>query len=148
MKPKNAVRLDRTVGRAVYRLHLWMYRKTDGRIGRDTAQGPVILLTYTGRKSGKEYTTPLLSVPDGDGWIVVASNGGRPNHPAWYLNVKDLPDVEVQDGRRKVKAKAVVADAERRAELWPHLFEAYEGWAHYQTLTDREIPVVELRPVS
>lgn len=148
MKPKNSVRLDRTVGPLVYRMHKWMYRATGGVVGRKTAQGPVILLTYTGRKSGNTYTTPLLSVPDGDGWIVVASNGGRPSHPKWFLNVRDCPDVAVQDGRRRVKAVATVADAARRMELWPRVNEQYRGWEHYQTLTEREIPVVELRPVA
>lgn len=149
MKPKNSVRLDRWVGRwLVYPLHRTVYRLTRGRVGKRTAQGPVILLTHTGRKSGKRYTTPLLSMPDGDGWVVVASNGGRPEHPAWFHNVKANPDVEVQDGRRTITAVATVASPERRAELWPRLHEQYEGWAHYQTLTDREIPVVELRPVE
>lgn len=148
MKPKNAVRLDRTVGKWVYRFHKHLYRLTGGRVGRNTAQGPVILVTHTGRKSGNRYTTPLLSMPDGDGWVVVGSNGGRPETPAWLHNVRANPDVEVQDGRGKVTAVATVASPERRAELWPRLGEFYEGWHHYQTLTDREIPVVELRPAD
>lgn len=153
MKPKNAVRLDRTIGTwLVYPLHKRLYRLTGGRIGKNTAQGPVILLTHTGRKSGKEFTTPLLSVPHPDGeragWIVVASNGGRPEHPQWYRNVQVNPDVEVQDGRRRVAAVATVASPERRADLWPFVGQHYEGWHHYQTLTDREIAVVELRPVD
>lgn len=149
MKPKNSVRLDRWVGRwLVYPLHRRLYRWSGGRIGKKTAQGPVILLTHTGRKSGHRYTTPLLSMPDGDGWVVVGSNGGRPETPAWVHNVSANPDVEVQDGRRQVAAVATVASPERRAELWSRLGEQYEGWHHYQTLTDREIPVVELRPAE
>lgn len=153
MKPKNAVRLDRTLGRwLVYPLHRRLYKLTGGRIGKKTAQGNVILVTYTGRKSGNEFTTPLLSAPHPDGeragWIVVASNGGRPEHPQWYRNVTVNPDVVVQDGRRKAAAVAIVASPERRAELWPHVGEQYAGWHHYQTLTEREIPVVELRPVE
>jgi deazaflavin-dependent oxidoreductase (nitroreductase family) len=148
VKPRNAVRLDRTVGRAVYRLHKGLYRLTGGRVGRTTAQGPVVLLTHTGRRSGQRRTTPLLSVADGDGWIVVASNGGRPEDPAWLRNVAADPDVEVQDGRRRVRARAAVASPERRAELWPRLKDHYAGWDHYQTLTDRVIQVVELRPTG
>lgn len=153
MKPKNAVRLDRILGRRIiYPLHLRLYRLTGGRIGRSTAQGPVILVTHTGRTSGTEYTTPLLSAPhpegDAAGWVVVASNGGRPEHPQWYRNVLVNPDVEVQDGRRHVAAVATVASPERRAELWPYVGEQYAGWHHYQTLTEREIPVVEIRPVD
>lgn len=149
MKPKNSVRIDRLAGRwLVYPLHKRLYRWTGGRIGKKTAQGPVILITHTGRKSGKEYTTPLLSMPHEGGWVVVGSNGGRPEMPQWVRNVEANPDVEVQDGRRKVAAVATVAEPERRAELWPLLGEQYEGWHHYQTLTDREIPVIELRPVG
>lgn len=149
MKPSRAVRLDRLAGRwLVYPLHRRLYRLTGGRIGRRTAQGPVILLTHTGRASGKEFTTPLLAVPNEGGWIVVASNGGRPEHPQWYRNVLVNPDVEVQDGRRQVAAVAVAASPERRAELWPFVGERYAGWHHYQTLTEREIPVVELRPLD
>lgn len=149
MKPKNAVRLDRMLGRwLVYPLHRRVYRWTGGRVGKKTAQGPVILVTHTGRTSGREYTAALLSVPHEGGWIVVGSNGGRPEHPQWYRNVAANPDVEVQDGRRKVAAVATVASDERRAELWPLVGEQYAGWHHYQTLTDRQIPVVELRPVG
>ncbi|MBI2168049.1 MAG: nitroreductase family deazaflavin-dependent oxidoreductase [Actinobacteria bacterium] len=149
MKPERAVRLDRLAGRwLVYPLHRLLYRWTGGRLGKKTAQGPVILLTHTGRTSGKDFTTPLLSMPHEGGWVVVASNGGRPEHPQWFRNVQVNPDVEVQDGRRRVAAVATVATAERRAELWPVLGEQYEGWHHYQTLTDREIPVVELHPVE
>lgn len=149
MKPKNSVRLDRTLGRwLIYPLHRRMYRLTGGRIGRRTSQGPVILVTHTGRKSGNEFTTPLLAMPHEGGWVVVASNGGRPEDPQWYRNVLANPDVEVQDGRRRVAAVATVALPARRAELWPLLGDQYRGWHHYQTLTDREIPVVELRPLE
>lgn len=149
MKPERAVMLDRFAGRRlVYPLHRRLYQLTGGRIGKKTAQGPVILLTHTGRKSGKEYTTPLLSMPHENGWVVVGSNGGRPEHPQWVRNVAANPDVEVQDGRRKVAAVATVADDERRAELWPILGKQYQGWHHYQTLTERDIRVVELRPAG
>jgi len=131
MKPSRAVKLDRIAGRwLVYPLHKRLYKWTGGRIGKKTAQGPVILLTHTGR------------------WVVVGSNGGREEHPQWVHNVAANPDVEVQDGRRKVAAVATVADEERKAELWPLLGEQYKGWEHYQTLTERDIQVVELRPVG
>ena len=146
MKPKNSVRLDRTIGRFVYRLHLALYRLTGGAIGARTAQGPILLLTYTGRRTGKRRIPPLLFMPDEDRFVVVAANGGRPEHPAWYLNVRDRPEVEVQSRRQKVMARAHVASAEERAQLWPRLTQQYAGWAHYQTLTDREIPVVVLAP--
>ena len=140
------MRLDRTIGRFVYPLHRQLYRLTGGRIGHRTPQGPVLLLTTTGRKSGQLRTTPLLYLADGDDYVVVASNGGRPNTPAWWHNLRARPEAEVQVGPRRVPVVAELAGPDERARLWPRLTEFYEGWAHYQTLTDREIPVVVLRP--
>src|SRR4051812_19464522 len=146
LKPRNAVRLDRTVGRPVYFVHRWLYRLTGGRIGRNSAQGPILLLTTTGRRSGRLRTKALLYMPDGDDFVVVASNGGRPEAPAWWLNLKARPEAEVQVGSRRVSVTAELIGAEEKARLWPRLTEFYEGWGHYQTLTDRELPVVVLRP--
>ena len=146
MDPRNAVRLDRTIGRFVYPLHRWLYRTTGGRIGHRTRQGPVLLLTTVGRKSGQPRTTPLLYMADGDDVVVVASNGGRPQTPAWWHNLRAQPEAEVQVGPRRMSVAAELAGPEERARLWPRLTGFYGGWAHYQTLTDREIPVVVLRP--
>lgn len=148
MNPKWTVRLDRTIGRRIYPLHGWLYRVTGGRIGHRSPLGPVLLLTANGRKSGLPRISPLLYFADGDDYVVVASNGGRPQMPAWFHNVRANPEVEVQAGRRRFRAKAEVASPEERARLWPRLTEFYKGWAHYQTLTDREIPVVLLRPTG
>lgn len=144
MKPENAVRLDRTIGAYVYPLHKWLYRVTGGRIGRSSAQGPILLLTTTGRKSGEPRTNPLLYMPDGDRFIVVASNGGRPNTPAWFLNLTAAPEAEVQVGRRKVRVRAELLRGADKAAMWERVTAFYRGWAHYQTLTDRDIPVVVL----
>lgn len=148
IRPETAVRLERRAGWLVYRLHKFLYRITAGRIGRNTDMGPIILLTHTGAKSGKTYVTPLLGKPEGDGWIVVGSNAGREEDPAWIHNVRANPQVEVQDGRHKYTAEASILTGERRQEVWDSLGEQYEGWYHYQTLTDREIKVVELRPAK
>jgi deazaflavin-dependent oxidoreductase (nitroreductase family) len=146
MKPKNAVRLDRTIGRQVYAIHLWLYRVTGGRIGHKSAQGPMLLLTTTGRKSGQPRTHPLLYMPDGDDCVVVGSNGGRPEMPQWVLNLKAKPECKVQAGRRTFDALAEVLDGDRKTELWPRVTEFYKGWEYYTTLTERDLPVVVLRP--
>lgn len=106
----------------------------------------MLLLTTTGRKSGEARTTPLLYMPDGDDYLVVGSNGGRPEPSAWFLNVRATPAVRIQVGRFKTSATAHVLGAEEKAAVWPRLGEHYEGWAYYQTLTEREIPVVRLTP--
>jgi deazaflavin-dependent oxidoreductase (nitroreductase family) len=79
---------------------------------------------------------------------VVASNGGRPQPPAWYLNLEAEPKARVRDGRRRLDVLAETPAAEERDELWRRLYEFYAGWAHYQTLTDRQLSVIRLRPLA
>ncbi|HLG92392.1 MAG TPA: nitroreductase family deazaflavin-dependent oxidoreductase [Acidimicrobiales bacterium] len=146
MDPQWAVRLDRTVGRPVYRLHRLAYQLTGGRIGHRSPAGPILLLTTTGRRSGAPRTTPLLYMPLDGAWVVVASNGGRPSPPAWLLNLQADPRASVQVGRQRWPVEAEVLTGEERERLWPRLCAFYPGWAHYQTLTDRPIPAVVLRP--
>ena len=105
---------------------------------------PVLLLTTTGRKSGKARTQPLLYLTDGDALVVVASFGGSREHPAWFLNLEANPDVEVQVGPEARRTRARVATQEERARLWPRLVQMYRPYESYQRRTEREIPVVIL----
>ena len=146
MKPKRAVALDRIAGRPIYRFHRWIYRLTGGRVGASSGPGPILLLTTTGRKSGQARTTPLLYMPNGDDFVVVASNGGRTEAPAWLLNLKTDPACTVQVRRNTFPATAELLEGEAKDPLWPALTSFYAGWAHYQTLTDRQIPAVILHP--
>lgn len=143
---KLTVTFDRTVGRRSYRIHRFLYRWTGGLIGHRTLGGPMLLLTTVGRKTGQAWTTPLLYMPEGAGYLVVGSNGGRERPPAWLLNVAATPSVEVQVGRRKLVGTARVLDAEEAAALWPRLLEHYKGWSYYRQLTQRELKVVSLSP--
>src|SRR6185436_10306842 len=99
MNPRTAVRIDRTVGPVVYRLHRWMYRMTGGLLGQSSSIGPMLLLTTTGRRSGQARTVPLLYMEDGGRFVVVGSNGGRPDPPACVLNLTANPRADVQLGR-------------------------------------------------
>jgi deazaflavin-dependent oxidoreductase (nitroreductase family) len=148
VKPENAVRFDRTLGPLFYKLHRWMYEVSDGRIGASSSQGPMLLLSTVGRRTGQPRTTALLFMRDGENFIVVASNGGRPQPPAWYLNLEAEPKARVRDGRRRLDVLAETPAAEERDELWRRLYEFYAGWAHYQTLTDRQLSVIRLRPLA
>ena len=129
-------------------VHKGVLKITGGKLGGNLLNMPVVELTTTGRKSGQPRTV-MLTVPlvEGQTYIVVASRGGDPVHPAWFLNVRDNPDVEVAlPGEPKRKYRAQVADAEERARLWPRVTEAHKNYAGYQTKTDREIPLVLLTP--
>ena len=131
-------------------IHRTMQKLSGGRFGWDVANMPVIELTTTGRKSGRPHTVLLTSpVQDGDATVVVASRGGDPHHPAWFLNLRDNPDVDVAIGREpKRPMRARIADPDERARLWPKVVGRYKGYGDYQTKTDREIPLVLLEPVS
>jgi deazaflavin-dependent oxidoreductase (nitroreductase family) len=129
------------------RLHVFLYTVSAGRFGgtfRRTA--PVLLLTTTGRKSGKRRTTPLLYLADGNRYVVVASVGGAPTHPAWYLNLRGDPAATIQIGGRLLAVTAETAGPEQRARLWPKVAQMYPGYDAYQARTTREIPIVVLTP--
>ena len=135
------------------RAQVWAFRRTNGRIGSKWRIGagfrkPVqtLLLDHVGRKSGKQFTTPLLYLEHGPDLVVVASQGGLPDHPQWYRNLVANPDtvVQVRAERRLVRAR--VADAREREVLWPLLDELYADFASYRAWTEREIPIVVLEP--
>jgi deazaflavin-dependent oxidoreductase (nitroreductase family) len=130
--------------------HRTVLRISGGRLGWQTANMTVVELTTTGRKSGRPHTVLLTSpVRDGDAIVVVASRGGANHHPAWFLNLRDNPDVEVAvGGEPKRPMRARVADADERARLWPQVVAKYKGYGNYQAKTDREIPLVLLEPTS
>jgi deazaflavin-dependent oxidoreductase (nitroreductase family) len=155
--PKRPGQLDSAVLPVVFRhagrAQVWIYRKTGGRIGGKWRIGagfrkpvPTLLLEHRGRKSGKLFTVPLLYLRDGDDVVIVASQGGRPENPQWYRNLVANPDTEVQIGPQRSAVRAVVAGPEERARLWPKLVEAYADFETYQSWTEREIPVILLKP--
>ena len=130
-------------------VHRGLVKATGGRIGGTGYGMPVVILTTTGRKSGKERTTMLTSpVHDDNRVVLVASYGGDDRHPAWFLNLRDNPDVELEMHGTKRAMRARVASAEEKATLWPEVTTAHKGYAQYQTKTDRDIPLVILEPTT
>jgi F420H(2)-dependent quinone reductase len=130
---------------AVTMIHSVLYRSSNGVIGGRIANSPVLLLTTTGRRSGKQRTVPLLYLVDGGNVVLVASNGGAVKHPTWWLNLQTTPEawIQMQSIRRRVKAEQ--ASAAEKQRLWPRLTAMYPGYKRYQEITDRDIPVVILR---
>ena len=129
-------------------MHKRVYRLTGGKVGGRIAKVPVLLLTTTGRKSGQLRTTPLLYARAGDGYVVIASKGGAPQHPLWYLNLEANPLVEVTVGRETRQARARDTQGEERERLWRALADLYPGYDKYAQRTSRQIPVVLLEPVT
>jgi len=131
-------------------VHRGLLKISGGRLGWNASRMPVLELTTIGRKSGRPHSVMLTSpVQDGSNVVVVASRGGDDHHPAWFLNLRDNPDVEVaMNGKPKQRMRARVANADERARLWPLVTADHKNYVGYQTKTSREIPLVLLEPVS
>jgi len=125
--------------------HIERYEATDGAEGYDWENGTTILLLHTtGRKSGRDITSPLIfREHDGD-YLIVASKGGAPAPPDWYLNLEQHPEVRVQIKGDVFDARARTASPAEKPALWQHMVEAWPAYSDYQKKTDRNIPVVVL----
>lgn len=128
--------------------HKFWYRLTGGAIGGRVGKTRFLLLTTTGRKSGRPWTTPLTYTRDGDDLVLIASNGGADRHPAWYLNLSADPRATVQAGRERLTVRAETAAPGQRERLWSLMAAIYPGYEAYRKRTKREIPVVVLHPDS
>lgn len=124
------------------------YEASDGADRGDMRGVPVIILTTRGRKSGALRKVPLMRVTDGERYAVIASLGGAPEHPVWYLNLLADPEVTVQDREVKRRYRARTVNGEERHEWWARAAEVWPDYHGYQRKTDREIPVVLLEPVQ
>lgn len=123
--------------------HLWNVS-----LGSGEGMVTTLLLTTTGRKSGKQLVIPLIYRPTGDGgYCVIASKGGAPSHPAWFLNLEAEPNVDVQIANDKFKAISRIAEGEERIRLWNVMVDYYAPYTDYQAATERQIPVVILDPL-
>jgi deazaflavin-dependent oxidoreductase (nitroreductase family) len=126
--------------------HIRRYRETDGEVGYLWNGVPTLLLTTTGRRSGEPRTSALIFGRDGDDFLVVASMGGAPKHPSWYLNLTTNPAAEVQVKGDRIPVTAHTASDDEKPRLWQIVTEVWPNYDVYQTRTDRVIPVVVLSP--
>jgi deazaflavin-dependent oxidoreductase (nitroreductase family) len=126
--------------------HVRRYQETDGEVGYIWNGVPTLLLTTTGRKSGQPRTTPLIHARDGGDYLVVASMGGAPQHPQWYLNLVANASAQIQDRSDHIDVTARTAGEDEKARLWKIVAEQWPNYDVYQSRTDRVIPVVVLSP--
>jgi F420H(2)-dependent quinone reductase len=136
--------LFRRALRAASAVHRVLYRASGGRIGGRVWGLPILLLTTTGRRSGRARTTPLCYLPAGDALVVVASNGGMDWFPDWWLNLLEQPQAEVRAGRDRRAVVARRAAPDEHARLWAELTAIAPGYLRYRARTEREIPLVLL----
>jgi deazaflavin-dependent oxidoreductase (nitroreductase family) len=124
--------------------HVRRYQQTDGAEGHDWRGTTVLILTTTGRRTGEPRSTPLIYGQRGKDHVVVASKGGAEEHPAWYLNLTEHPEVTVQVRGDRFNARARTATADEKPDLWRLMTERWPAYDEYQRKTGREIPVVVL----
>jgi deazaflavin-dependent oxidoreductase (nitroreductase family) len=127
--------------------HIRRYVESDGENGHRWRGVNTLLLTTRGRKSGKLRRTALIYGKDRDRYLVVASLGGAPRHPLWYLNLVEHPEVDVQVGAEKFRARARTADAGEKPHLWDLMASIWPDYNDYQAKTTRQIPVVILERI-
>lgn len=128
--------------------HVRRYVETDGEVGYSWREGaPILILTAAGRRTGTEYSAPLIFGRDGDDYVLVASQGGRPTHPDWYLNLVANPEVRAQVKGDVFRARARTAEGEERERLWRMMNGIWRHYDEYQARTERVIPVVVLERV-
>lgn len=126
--------------------HIQRYRETDGEVGYLWNGVPTLLLTTTGRKSGQQRTSALIFARDGADYLVVASMGGAPRHPQWYLNLTAQPEATLQVRAERLHVVARTASEAERPRLWKIVTDVWPNYDVYQTRTERLIPVVALTP--
>jgi deazaflavin-dependent oxidoreductase (nitroreductase family) len=134
----------RVMIKGLSRAHLAIYRASGGRILGSLVVMPVLLLTTTGRRTGKQHATPLTFLRDGADLVMIASNGGADRPPDWWRNLQHDPHAVVQIRANKSTVTARTASPEERERLWPVITATYSGYAKYQQKTTRQIPVVLL----
>ena len=122
--------------------HVRVYRETGGKEGYLWNGVPTLLFTTKGRKSGEMRTNAIIYTPVGDKYVIIASKGGAPAHPGWYLNISADPNIEVQVKDEVFQATARTAQSPEREELWAEAVKAWPNFDVYQSRTDRKIPVV------
>jgi deazaflavin-dependent oxidoreductase (nitroreductase family) len=123
------------------RINVIVYRLSSGRWMNKLAGMPILLVEMTGVKSGRKRTIPLMTVPHENGFLLVASQGGAPQHPVWYHNLMAHPNVNItSNGETRAMTARRVSD-EEKAALWPTCVEYYPPYEDYQARTDRNIPV-------
>jgi deazaflavin-dependent oxidoreductase (nitroreductase family) len=134
--------------RQVTKLHVAALRFSGGRLGATIRGAPVLILHHRGRRSGDERVCPLLYLPDGERMVIVASKGGSHRHPAWFLNLREMDETEVEVGGETQRVSVRIATAEEREGLWPRVVEIWPDYAAYQRRTEREIPLIVLDPLD
>ena len=134
--------------RTISKIHGYIYRISRGRVGKQLGKVTFLLLTTTGRTSGKKRSVPLTAIPYGANFILVASFGGNSVHPTWLINIRHSPAVHIRVGSIVKQAEASIVETTDTGyeEMWGKAVATYEGYANYKRATSRHIPIVVITP--
>lgn len=148
--PNRQHTIMRAIMKAFTPFHRSVLRLTRSRIGQawSSTRQPLLILTTTGRRSGEPRSTVVGYIPDGDAFIIVASKGGLPEHPAWYHNIVANPDVTIERSGAPEQRRARITSGDERERLWRKICVLYPTFASYQASTTRQLPVILLEPVA
>lgn len=135
---------DRRFIRIFTGIHRRILAVSGGRILGRMGGHPLLILTTTGRRTGQPHSTPVIGIPSGEGWLLVASNGGAATQPLWVRNIAANPQVTVRRGERTGTFHARILAGQERSLRWPELVQAYPPYTRMQAKTDRELPVILL----
>jgi deazaflavin-dependent oxidoreductase (nitroreductase family) len=136
------------VFKLILKVAVFLYNVSGGRIGGKMGKMPVLLLTTTGRKTGKQRTLPLIYIMEGSAYVITASAGGADRHPGWFFNIRSNPQVVIRVKDTQIKVTAEITGPEKKSELWARLVAVAPNFAGYQKRTSRDIPMVILHPVE
>lgn len=131
-----------------WRFHRWIFQISNGRIGSTLMGHKILKLTTTGRLSGKPRVILIYYFPYQTSYLIVASNLGSEQHPAWYLNLIDNPIAEIQIGQERLKVAARTAGGEERERVWSDITNAEKNYIESQNQTKRQFPIVILDPIN
>ena len=129
-------------------LHVFLYRTSGGKIWGSVGGNPVLMLTTTGRKTGKPRTTPVMYVHKDNEYLITASAGGADQNPAWLSNLNSKPEATIEVDGKKIKVKAVITSGDERDKLYENFKALGSNFIEYEKKTTRKIPVIRLQPIT
>jgi len=130
------------------RIHVFLFRASSGKIGRTMNGNPILLLTTTGRKTGKPRTTPLMYVHKDNEYLIAGSDGGANQNPTWISNLNSKPEATIEINGKTIQVKAVITSGDERDKLYENFKALWVNFAEYEKKTTRKIPVVRLQPIA
>ena len=144
----NTHRFVKPIMKGLTKLHTLLYNKFSGRFLGTFLGNPICMITAVGRRTGNLRTIPLLTIPYEDDYILVASSGGAPSHPAWYYNLINDPRIEITVNSKTFAAHAKKLSDDEKESIWPFIIKACPFYEEYRQKTTRNIPVFICSPIS